>query len=166
MEDFTKLAEQYHSLIYRIIHNLHIYKDIDHYYSIGLTALWEAQIHFIRGKASFSTYAYATIRGRMLTELRKNKQYEDRQTLIFTYESLSEMVPSVTDAYFEKDSILEISKLLTENQRNWLIHTYVHGHSLTEIAHHFNKEVGAIKSWRRSALRKLQNVMDIHQELT
>src|SRR3954465_2787225 len=77
MSDFEQLATQYSKMIHSIIHTLHIYKNQDEFYQIGLLALWDASKNFNEQKASFSTYAYSYIKGRMLSLLRSEKKHED-----------------------------------------------------------------------------------------
>ena len=71
--DFERLSAQYSNMIHSIIHSLHIYKDHDDFYQIGLIALWNASENFDEEKGKFSTYAYSFIKGRILTHLKKEK---------------------------------------------------------------------------------------------
>lgn len=58
MATFEELAKQYESMIWKVIHSLHIYKNQEEYFHTGLIALWEANQRFVEGKGSFSGYAY------------------------------------------------------------------------------------------------------------
>ena len=69
-------------MIYQIIHSLHIYKNHDEFYQIGLIALWEASNQFDETKGAFLSYAYATVKGRILTEIAKQKQDKRREIYI------------------------------------------------------------------------------------
>src|SRR3954451_12768037 len=75
--EFEQLAAEYSNMIHSIIHSLHVYKNHDEFYQIGLLGLWDASKNFDEQKAQFTTYAYSFIRGRMLTFLRKEKKWED-----------------------------------------------------------------------------------------
>lgn len=158
MEDFNEVVQHYHKMIYHIIHSLCIYKQLDHYYSIGLQALWEAQQNFQKEKGAFSTFAYATIRGRLLTELQKEKRQEET----FRYGS-SHLVESstdlgYTDLYLQEEILLSYCQSLTKNQQRWVVNTFLYDYSLTDIAHKYSVTKDAVKSWRRDALKKLRHL--------
>ncbi|WP_050614586.1 sigma-70 family RNA polymerase sigma factor [Bacillus testis] len=160
MESFENLAASHSNLIHSIIHKLRIYKDHDHYYSVGLVALWEAADKYEENKASFITYAYSMIQGRILTELRKQNNWEERHCLIMDSDHTA-YEPSECDIYFEHQDLLDLCRGLTANQANWLIHTYVYNMSLEETASRFNKNVCAVKSWRRGALARLRTSWNV-----
>ncbi|MGL4819770.1 MAG: sigma-70 family RNA polymerase sigma factor [Bacilli bacterium] len=75
METFEKCFESYERLIWHSIKRLHIYKDHDEFYQIGLIALWRAFRHYDASRGAFTTYAYATIEGHLKMQLRKQLRY-------------------------------------------------------------------------------------------
>lgn len=46
-------------MIYQIIRSLHIYKNEEEFYQIGLIGLWEAQQRFDEQKGRFFNFAYS-----------------------------------------------------------------------------------------------------------
>ena len=156
MENFDELVEQYRPLIFNVIHSLKIYKDIDHYYSISLQALWEASCKYDETKAAFSTLAYSTIKGRLLNELRKQIRWENRNMLTEDSKIDSDMTQPCTDLYLEAETIECYCKSLTVNQKRWVIHTFLYNDTLEEIATIYNVNKSAVKAWRRDALKKLR----------
>ena len=72
---FEEQEEQYKPLILKIMNNLHIYRDHESFYQIGLIALWEASSRFDPDKSKFITFAYATIRGRLMEHLTKETRF-------------------------------------------------------------------------------------------
>jgi DNA-directed RNA polymerase specialized sigma24 family protein len=48
---------------------------------------------------------------------------------------------------------------LTENQQRWVIHKVFHMKSEAEIAEIFGVTVYAVKSWRKSAIKRLRAVL-------
>lgn len=156
MKDFEGIVKQYDKMIYSIIHSVNIYKNVDHYYSVGLQALWEARMKFKEERASFTTFAYSIIRGRILTELRREKYWNDKNINMsqHLFESLYEC--GYVEAYLQKEAVLSYCHHLTENQKRWVIHTFFYEHSLDEIASIYSVSKDAVKSWRRDALKKLR----------
>lgn len=156
MKNFEETVEQYDKMIYSIIHSLHIYKQVDHYYSVGLQALWEASIKFKEEKASFTTFAYSMIRGRILTELRREAYWNSKNLNMaqHLFESLYEC--KYVEDYLQKEALLSYCHQLTEYQKRWVIHTFLYGRSLDEIADIYSVSKNAVKSWRRDALKKLR----------
>lgn len=152
MESFDNLARQYTPLIYRIIHRLQIYKEIDHYYSIGLQALWEASIKFDGTSASFITFAYHLIKGRILNELHKKNKWDQRHAL--SNDPDADAPVSQPDVYLERETILCYCTDLTPYQERWVIDTFIHNKTLPEIAASCHVTISAVKSWRRGALAK------------
>lgn len=156
MDAFNEIAKQYTPMIYKVIHSLKIFKEYDHYFNIGLQALWEANSKYDGSKAAFSTFAYAVIRGRLLNELRKESQWEKRNQMITPEQLESNNVSVYIDTYLEMEVLNEYCHTLTENQKHWVIHTFLFNHSLDEIAELYAVSNVAVKSWRRIALQKLR----------
>ncbi|MDP4171531.1 MAG: sigma factor, partial [Bacillota bacterium] len=63
MESFEELSEQYTPMIHKIMNTLHIFKNKEEFYQLGLIALWEANERFDPQKGSFTTFAYSYIKG-------------------------------------------------------------------------------------------------------
>src|SRR5690606_14313805 len=78
MGSFEEFVEQYTPMIHHIMRSLHIYKNSEEFYQIGIIALWEAYMRFEPDKGKFSTFAYSYMKGRMMTELTKQSKTEER----------------------------------------------------------------------------------------
>ncbi|PLS16462.1 RNA polymerase subunit sigma-24 [Bacillus sp. M6-12] len=157
---FSDLAVQYTPLIKSIIRSLSIYKNKEEFFQVGLLALWEAETKYDPQKGTFQTFAYSIIKGRMLNELKKSNKWETRNQL--TYEQggvVGEALPFHAN-FLELEQLDCYCEGLTVNQKQWLILTYFHRMSITEIAMHTNTTPSAVKSWRRSALKKLKDSVD------
>lgn len=163
MVNFNHTAQQYTPLIHKIIKTLNLYKETEEYYQIGLIALWEANEKYCDSKGPFLPFAYSIIKGRMLNQLNKEKRWE--AAAIFTEKTEEYMDRNIKhkDIYFPLEAINDFCKNLTHNQQKWLIGFYKH-QSLEEIAleHDVTKE--AVKSWRKSALKKIKHIHS-NQEL-
>jgi RNA polymerase sigma factor (sigma-70 family) len=153
MESFEQLANQYQPMIHKIINSLNIYKNIDEFYQTGLIALWEAQTSFKEEKGGFSSFAYSTIKGRILNQLTMEKKQEER--MVYPEEAYWEMVEDhPTDLISEL--IMTYGKNLSEKETKWLIKACFNGLSIKEIAKSEHVSISAVKNWRSDARNKLR----------
>ena len=158
MDSFEKLVQQYTPMMYKIMHSLKIYKNLEHFHSIALQALWEACMKYDNCSSSFSTFAYTIIRGRLLNELQIEGRY-DKHNVPSVMDLLEfNLDHSYTHNYLieEADAISQYCEGLTEYQKRWVIHTFLYDHSLDDIAAIYQVAKPVVKSWRRSALDKLR----------
>lgn len=65
--EFEKIVSNYKPMIKKQLQSLNLYKDYEDYYQVALIALWEAYQKFDPERGIFSTFAIATVRGRLLT---------------------------------------------------------------------------------------------------
>ena len=152
MSDFEQLATHYSKMIHSIIHTLHIYKNQDEYYQIGLLALWDASKNFDDQKGTFSTYAYSYIKGRMLSLLRSEKKREDH-TLYPSEDYWNQL--ECESSMLEKENILSYFRHLTDKQEKWVLSYFYLGLSNKEIALRENVSLSAVKSWKQTAMEKV-----------
>ncbi|WP_456274792.1 sigma-70 family RNA polymerase sigma factor [Bacillus sp. AK031] len=159
MKEFNEVHVQYEPMIHKIINTLHIYKEKDEFYQIGMTALWEAWQKYEDEKGSFTGYAYSMIRGRLLDELKR----EAKRTESFTYpdEEFWEKVRDESKAgCLETETLLTYFQPLTENQTKWVLYTFIGMMKICEIAEQEQVSPSAVKKWRNGARAKLitQNI--------
>ena len=152
MSDFEQLATQYSKMIHSIIHTLHIYKNQDEFYQIGLLALWDASKNFNEQKGSFSTYAYSYIKGRMLSLLRSEKKREDHT--LYPSEDYWNQLECETNM-MEKENLLSYFHHLTDKQEKWVLSYFYLGLSNKEIALRENVSLSAVKNWKKTAMEKV-----------
>jgi RNA polymerase sigma factor (sigma-70 family) len=159
MESFEKLAAKYERMIYKIIHSLHIYKDLEEFYQIGLIGLWEASMRFNPTKGSFTNYAYTIIKGKILTQMTKSNLYEERNVYAKEefWESMEDSNPTMP---IEDDLLLSYSETLSKNQYKWLMYTVKLNLSVKEIANKEGVSISAVKAWRVGAREKIRRSME------
>ncbi len=156
MENFNEMVKQYSPMVYKIIHSLRIYKNQEDYYQIGLIALWEAYEKFEISKASFVTFSYNMIRGRILNALQKEKRIDDKLVL---YEPTSYVLiegSPMCDHYFPYEILKSYGEDLTDRQLCWILHHFIEDLSIEQIAKKYNVSNETVKSWRKGALKKLK----------
>ncbi|WP_246942814.1 sigma-70 family RNA polymerase sigma factor [Bacillus pinisoli] len=158
---FEQVVEKESWLIKSVIKNLHIYKELDDYYQEGLIGLWEAYQRYDSSiGASFRTFAYYTIRGKLLTRLKKRKKQEDREATLS--DAVTEtLIDEWANQPFELETVLSYCRDLTESQRKWVLMTIIEGKRPREIAEEEQVSIETVKSWRRYALQKMRKNMSI-----
>ena len=137
MEDFESLLDQYNPLIHHIMRKLNIICEKDEYYQIGLIALWEASQNFNPEKGQFLSYAYKTIKGKMLIQLCKSTKINGRELnkspeywdLLMVEDDMS-----ILEWYFPKSFLTS----LTRNQYIWLFEYIHYGKTITDISYEYN----------------------------
>lgn len=155
LESFDQLVEQYKPMIQKIIHSLHLYKNIDEFYQQALIALWEASMRFNPEKGTFVNYAYTYIRGRLLTELNKT-QRDSKQNVYPKQEFWQAVWDDCPVCPLEKETLLSYCSTLTPNQRKWVLYSAYYGFSAKEIAEMEHVSVSAVKQWRTGAKEKIK----------
>jgi RNA polymerase sigma factor (sigma-70 family) len=158
MESFEELSAKYEPMIYKIIHSLHVYKNWEEYFQIGLIGLWEASLRFDPTKGSFTNYAYTMVRGKILTEMTKSTLHEQRN--VYAKEEFWECMedPNAT-LPLENNLLLSYSETLSKNQYKWLLYTVIHNLSVKEIAEKESVSISAVKAWRAGAREKIKSRM-------
>jgi len=150
--DFEQLAAEHSNMIHSIIHSLHIYKNQEDFYQIGLIALWDAGKNFDAKKGKFSTYAYSFIKGRILCALKKEKQHDD--LCYCPSEEYWNLLQCETDL-LEKETLLSYFRHLTDREQKWVIQRFYEGLSNREIADMEHMKLATVRSCERRALKKL-----------
>jgi DNA-directed RNA polymerase len=157
MEGFDQLEEQFRPMIYKMIHSLHIYKNIDEFFQIGLIGLWEAAQSFHLSRGNFTCYAYKFIKGRLLSELKKANKRDERY--VFPKEEYWETIgDSMEEQPCEIDMLLSYCGEMTDKQKMWVVYTFMEDLSINEIACKENVSISAVKQWRKGAQEKLKRL--------
>lgn len=150
MKDFEEVAAQYAPMISAMIRKLHIYRDYDTYRQIGNIALWQAWRRFEDEKGNFTPFAYRSIRGAMLDELKRETRKNDQATHMSNVkmesgEAISEGLPDWLDV-----------SMLNDHEK-WLLEAlYVNGRRLTDLAVSEKISLAGMKKRRERLLKKLR----------
>ncbi|WP_051348411.1 sigma-70 family RNA polymerase sigma factor [Peribacillus kribbensis] len=153
MDNFEEITERYTPMIYSIIRSLHIYKDQDEYYQIGLIALWEAEQNFTNSKGAYTSYAYSTVKGKILNYLKTQSRW-DSHLLIESNDTADRLSDAVFDLYFPHEEIKESLSVLTDNQKKWAVGCLFEGRRIEDVAQYYQVSKEVIKSWRKGAIQK------------
>ncbi len=160
MEGFEELAKQYEPMINKIMKLLHIYKDKDEFFQLGLVGLWEAKLKFDPNKGEFTNYAFTYIKGLFLTEMSKTNRHAERT--VYPLDEFWEVIEdSGAEVPFEVKELLTYCEFLTVGQTKWVLYSCVDGLSVREIAAKEGVSVSAVKTWRNGAKRKIRERLAI-----
>ncbi|WML48490.1 sigma-70 family RNA polymerase sigma factor [Neobacillus sp. PS3-34] len=157
MESFEQLFKQYKPMIHSIMNSLHIYKNKEEFLQLGLIGLWEAYKRFDPDKGNFTTYAYTSIKGMIMTEMSKTNRHEERA--VYPKEDFWEYIEDGSPiCLLEEETLLGYCKsaTLTEKETKWVLYTFLKGLNVKGIAQEENVSVSAIKKWREGAKGKLK----------
>jgi DNA-directed RNA polymerase len=158
---FEQVASMFDPLIKSQIRLYRLGTNFDQYYQAGLLGLWKAHETYDPEKGQFASYAFLLVRGRILQELRGEARRQEREVMHDPHESVTFQTLSHLDSIpFLEDETLNLYLLhLTENQQRWVINKVFLMRSEAEIADMFNVSVYAVKSWRKSAIKRLRSVL-------
>ncbi|PID21878.1 RNA polymerase subunit sigma-24 [Sporosarcina sp. P3] len=154
-ENFEEVMEQYEPMISAVMRKLHIYRDFDNFRQTGRFALYQAWTRFDESKGSFTPFAYRSIYGAMLDDLKKESRFSEVNTSVET-----ETLENLTQHDFIEDPNNELHEILTAlpaNERELLVKLYVENKSQAECATHFGISISGIKKRRAKLLMKLKD---------
>lgn len=155
------LLLQYEPMISAMLRQLNIRRDHDNFRQAARLALFQALARYDSGRGHFAPFAYRTIRGAMLDELKKESRHTD---------TVSAVGPEIVDVLsvrqpFEAHTELPDDRLpllrqafirLPENDRLLLIRLFVERMPYADCARIAGISVPGIKKRRERILEKLR----------
>ncbi|MET1015122.1 MAG: sigma-70 family RNA polymerase sigma factor [Paenisporosarcina sp.] len=158
METFEEVLEQYEPMIYACIRKLRIYKNYTEFIQAGRVGLWQAWKRYDQDRGEFAPYAYRSIYGTMLDELKKSVANE--QNLVPTKSVVIERIMSDSDdRTFINEFIDEAISHLKSTDQLLIQLLFIKGYTLDEVAHHMNISKSNLKKKRQRILKKLKERM-------
>ncbi|WP_039042503.1 sigma-70 family RNA polymerase sigma factor [Sporosarcina sp. ZBG7A] len=155
MITFEEVLEQYTPMLSAVIRKLHIYRDFEHFRQAGRVALWHAWQRFDETKGDFAPYAYRSIYGAMLDELKRETRFSDMH--MPAEDDLLEYVG--TDPRIERDfwGLEDLLSELTFQERELIVLLFVDRFSQAACATHFGISVPGVKKRKERLLLKLRH---------
>lgn len=155
MTDFEDVLKQFEPMISACIRKLSIYKNHELYRQAGRIALWKAWVKFDMEKGDFAPYAYRSIYGGMLDELKKERRQEEQVDPVEDEKLAFLLEQSLVTSLLRED--LEIAlESLQSNERELLMWIFVEGISLQQAATRVGITIPGIKKRRERLLAKLR----------
>ncbi|MFC5604782.1 sigma-70 family RNA polymerase sigma factor [Sporosarcina koreensis] len=156
MQGFEDVLVQYEPMISHSIRTLNIYRDHEQYRQVGRIALWQAWERFDTEKGDFTPFAYRSIRGAMLDELKREARFEER------------IMPAINDVIIDRLGAEEkgVYHLLHDaierldlHEKAFIQWTFVEQCSLAECAERAGISVAGVKKRRERMMKKLREMI-------
>lgn len=159
MLNFEDVLVQYEPMISANIRQLNIYREHEQYRQTGRVALWKAWQKFDREKGNFTPYAYRTIRGAMMDEMKKENRFEER---FMPAEDDMLTLWIEEEVYVEEgwvDRLSEAVDQLTDEEKQLLNWLYMERYTQAQCAQKIGISVAGVKKRRQRLLEKLRGMI-------
>lgn len=148
--------EQYEPMISAIMRKLHIYRDFELYRQAGRIALWQAWERFDAAKGDFTPFAYRSIYGGVLDELKKEARYVEHHKEL-DIEALNK--PAQVEEVDELPEWLDAFSL-SGADRELLAELFINGRSVVELTAHSSVSLAGMKKRRERLLKKIREELE------
>lgn len=154
VETFDDVLITYEPMIYACVRRLRIYKDHEQFIQVGRIGLWNAWKRYEMERGDFAPFAYRTIYGTMLDELKKSNTND--QLLPIEDDILERLMGSPRTLHCTSYVSEAIESLNSQEQRIIQL-LFIEGYTLDEVASHFRISKSGVKKRRERTLVKLRN---------
>lgn len=163
-EDFNNILTQYMPMVFGAVKRWNLYRDQDEYEQIGRIALYEAWLRFNEETGCFAPYAKSYVYGRIRHELTRRDKI---QTNSFSLEPeiLANEIQTVdgkVETHIMLRDIIERAGL-TPREKDWTVSYVFDNMKPAAISKKYGVSVTTVKSWRKAALKKLQQLQPFFQ---
>lgn len=157
METYEDVLNQFEPMIHACIRKLRIYKNHDSFLQVGRVGLWKAWQRYDSSKGDFAPFAYRSIYGSLLDELKKAANEEN--VLPAEDQLLEILLNKPAESSVDLEELINgLSQLnLAEQQLIQLL--FFDRSSLDEVALHFGITKAGVKKKRQRTLQKLKSIM-------
>ncbi|WP_235588607.1 sigma-70 family RNA polymerase sigma factor [Sporosarcina koreensis] len=157
--NFEDVLAQYEPMISANIRQLNIYREHEQYRQAGRVALWLAWTRFDDEKGDFTPFAYRSIRGAMLDELKRESRFEEN-VMPTTDDVLVYFIGGAAgDDGFE--CLHDAIEQLDSSEKVFIQWVYLEGCSMAECAERFGISVAGVKKRRERMMKKLRGLMGV-----
>lgn len=159
MTNFEEVLEQFEPMISACIRKLCIYKNHELYRQAGAIALWKALVRYDEERGDFAPYAYRSIYGGILDELKKEKRHEEQADPVEDDKLTFLLEQSLETSFLREDVEVAIDSL-KPSERELLMWIFVEGISLQQAATRVGITIPGIKKRRERILAKLRDRLE------
>ncbi|MFC4409959.1 sigma-70 family RNA polymerase sigma factor [Chungangia koreensis] len=156
MKRFEEVLLQFEPMISAAMWSLNIYRDHDQYRQAARIALWRAWSKYEEERGDFAPFAYMSIRGAILDELKRENRYEEREAPLEDeiLNVLANEVTAAEDVWSDRIQIAISELSIAERQLlSWI---FIESCSLKFCAERAGISVSGIKKRRERVMRKLK----------
>ena len=158
VETFDEVLMAYVPMIYANLRRLRIYKDHEQFIQAGRIGLWQAWTRYQEERGEFAPFAYRSIYGVMLDELKKSNVYEQHSSPTED-DVLERFISSIGKNYETIDGVQEAIDLLNNDEQKLIQLLFLEGYTLDEVAMRMSLSKSGVKKKRERTLVKLKNLM-------
>ncbi|WP_252503168.1 sigma-70 family RNA polymerase sigma factor [Sporosarcina sp. Marseille-Q4943] len=131
-----------------------------HYRQTGRVALWQAWKRFDAEKGDFTPFAFRSIRGAMLDEMKKESRFEER-FMPAEDEKLTNLIGGdESEEYGWMDGLRQAVDQLTDDEKKLLQWLFIDRCTQAECAKRLGISVPGVKKRRERLLKKMREVME------
>ena len=134
MMNFEDVLEQYEPMISASMRKLNIYRDHESFRQAGRVALWQAWNRFDETKGNFTPFAYRSIRGAMLDELKKENHLKSICSDGRRYTLEMKLKSEFNVHYGAPNGLAEALDILSPAERELVQWLFIEGFTLAECA--------------------------------
>ncbi|MGJ9383490.1 sigma-70 family RNA polymerase sigma factor [Salipaludibacillus sp. CF4.18] len=155
--EFEEICEQFMPMIYGLIRKWNLGMEKDEYIQTGRIALYEAWVRHDEQLGAFPAYAKSYVYGRIQQSLEKKERWNSRHvaTEPFIMSETSLLIVGKEEELLVLQDWLSRTSL-SPREKEWVREALFYGIKPTEIAESRNVSVSTVKTWRKTALKKLR----------
>lgn len=153
---FEEMAESYQPLIKKMIKHYSGGMTYDEAYQLGLIALWEASASFDPERGYFPAYAKFHLTRTFLTSIRKRQLDVERYVSNDNLIAAAPAASSDHEDFLVETEVTRCRRCLTPREYTWLYLTVVKGLTPNDIANELSVSPHTVRSWKKSAIKKLR----------
>ena len=157
MKDFETVLEQYEPMISALIRKLHIYRDYESFRQVGKIALWQAWERFDETKGNFTPFAYRSMQGAMLDELKRESRLTDR-TIITEDDQFERFEKHIVNTDEMPEWLEDVP--LSKEECLLLEELFQNGTSVAELSRVHGITLAGMKKRRERVLKKLRDYVE------
>ncbi|SES07540.1 sigma-70 family RNA polymerase sigma factor [Salipaludibacillus aurantiacus] len=155
--EFEEICKQFEPMIYGLIRRWNLGSDKEDYIQTARIALYEAWMRHDGELGAFPAYAKSYVYGRIQQSLEKKERWQTNNVPVEPMQ-MGETCPGIV--FNEEERVILYDWLertsLTTREKDWVREALFHGHKPQEIADKFGVSVTTVKTWRKTALKKLR----------
>lgn len=157
METYEDVLNQFEPMIHACIRKLRIYKNHDSFIQVGRVGLWKAWQRYDSSKGDFVPFAYRSIYGSLLDELKKAANEEN--FLPAEDQLLEILLNKPAESSVDLEELINALSQLNQAEQQLIQLLFIDRSSLDEVALHFGITKAGVKKKRQRTLQKLKRIM-------
>lgn len=157
MDNFEEVLDQFEPMIYSCLRKLRIYKNHDSFIQVGRVGLWKAWQRYDSSKGDFAPFAYRSIYGSLLDELKK--VVTEESVIPADDQTLEIMLNKQVLVLEWSEKIIEALSQLNLHEQKLIQLLFVDRCTLDEVALQLGITKAGVKKRRERTLDKLKQII-------